>query len=371
MSISAQVDHQVLSATARNDYKQWDELVSMSPTPDIYFRPGYALAYADESASAIALLLHVSNRRFLVPLLLRRLSTLPYAAMAPDYDALTPYGYGGVLPLDPGGISQEHAQDLLRALKEWCGENHVVSCLLRLHPLLQQGDQLAAAALLTPGVELREHGLTTAIDLEAWEGELRAPASLNDDRRRNLRLARRRLSVTIAPCDTPEGLSAVMPFRAVYNETMLRLGASSHYFFREEYFLRLIDALGRRMAVAIARFGDKVAGAALFFADDLFAHYHLSGTTADGRRLKASSLLLVSGAEWARNRGCRALHLGGGLAANDSLSQFKMSFGGSTHSYSFVTVNANPARYSELVQLRNADMSMVPLRDDFFPEYRA
>ena len=371
MSVAVQIEHRVLLASNPIDYEEWDKLVNISPTPDTYYRPGYALAYVEESASAIALLLRISGRRFLVPLLLRSLSALPYASEALDCDAITPYGYGGVLPIDAGGISEEDAQELFEALKQWCEENRVISCMLRLHPLIDLGEGFADAARKSPCVEFREHGLTAAIDLEAWDDKMRAPATINNDRRRNLLLARRRLSVTIAPSDTLEGQSALKLFRAVYNETMQRLGAASYYVFPEEHYLRLVKGLGRRMVVAIARLEDTAVGAALFFAGDRFAHYHLSGTTTDGRRLKANTMVLVSGAEWARERGCSALHLGGGIAADDSLFQFKTSFGGITHRYCFVTVIANPVRYLELVQLRLADFTMGISRDGFFPEYRA
>ena len=52
---------------------------------------------------------------------------------------------------------------------------------------------------------------------------------------------------------------------------------------------------------------------------DRFAHYHLSGTTDAGRELKAGTLLVHAGAEWARERGCELLHLGGGNSGADSL----------------------------------------------------
>jgi hypothetical protein len=39
---------------SEGDIRVWDDLVNNSPTPDTYFRPGYAAAYTDESTSAFA-----------------------------------------------------------------------------------------------------------------------------------------------------------------------------------------------------------------------------------------------------------------------------------------------------------------------------
>jgi lipid II:glycine glycyltransferase (peptidoglycan interpeptide bridge formation enzyme) len=132
-----------------------------------------------------------------------------------------------------------------------------------------------------------------------------------------------------------------------------------------------MHGLGSRLAVAIASRGQDIVGAALFFADTCFGHYHLCGTTSDGQRYKANTQLIVAGAEWARRRGCRWLHLGGGKAQDDSLYQFKSSFGKTTFVYSLVTLVANRARYRELVRLRDVHLPMRPRQEEVFPAYRA
>jgi sugar O-acyltransferase (sialic acid O-acetyltransferase NeuD family) len=349
----------------------WDELVSSSPTPDTYFRPGYALAYTDENTTAAAVVLCTSKRRFLVPLLLRKLSMLSFVAGAQDCDALTPYGYGGVLPLNAGDVSADDAAEVIEGLKQWCLKNNVVSCLLRLHPLMDQETGFGSANIQAAGGVLRPYGPTKAIDLMAWDENLSAPAGMNSNRRRNLNFARRNLSIVVAPCDTPEGLELMEPFREIYEETMRRVSASSYYFFSDKYYSALARGLGSKLAVAIASRGTDAVGGALLFADARFGHYHLGGTTADGLNLKAHTLVLVAAAEWARRQGCRWFHLGGGRTSDDSLYQFKNSFGASTFFYSFLTIIASRDRYDELVRLRNGSHEIAPPQEDYFPEYRA
>ena len=73
---------------------RWDELVDAAPTPDVYFRPGYGRAY---EAVGEGRLVAVRTEGALFPLLLRE---LPFGE--DGLDAVTPYGYGGLLPLAGG-----------------------------------------------------------------------------------------------------------------------------------------------------------------------------------------------------------------------------------------------------------------------------
>ena len=337
--------------TLAPDDGRWDELVDAAPTPDVYFRPGYCRAYeaADEGR-----LVAVRTDGALFPLLLRE---LPFGQ--DGFDAVSPYGYGGLLPLARATcVLGSDPEEELRQLRHWCVTNGVVSVLIRLHPLL--GDVPHTIAM--DAVSIREHGPTTAVDLErVVEGHL---AGMSKGRKADLSVARRSLEVS-----WQSGEAALERFRAVYDETMRRLGAGEHYLFPRAYYRALAEGLGDRLGVALAVHGDEVVGGALFLADRRYAHYHLSGTTDAGRDLKAGTLLVHEGAVWAAERGCELLHLGGGTAGADSLYAFKRSFGGRELTYSFATLVADPTRYEALVARRAAEPERP--RPDFFPAYRA
>jgi serine/alanine adding enzyme len=339
-----------------SDDPRWNRLVDAAPTPDVYFRPGYCAAYeAAGHGRAVA----VVTENALFPLLLR---PLPFGE--DGLDAATPYGYGGVLPL--GGrdtsVTGTVPASEVRQLRAWCVANGVVSCLLRLHPLLGGPQQLAEAD--EAGVEIRDHGPTTAVDPRRVDPESRRLAGMSKGRKADLTIARRELELVWG-----HGEAALEDFRRVYDGTMDRLGAGAFYVFPPDYYRALADGLGDRLAVGLAARGDEVVGAVLFVADRRFAHYHLSGTTQTGRELKAGTLLVHAGAEWAAARGCELLHLGGGTSGQDSLFAFKKSFGGETYAYSFATLVAAPERYDALVARRCEDDE--PPRPDFFPAYRA
>ncbi len=328
------------------DDARWDGLVDAAPTPDVYFRPGYCRAYeAADEGRVVA----VRTETALFPLLLRE---LPYGEAG--FDAVTPYGYGGILPLTEGA---DLVTDV-RRLRDWCATNGVVTALLRLHPLLGALGHLSEV----DGVGIAGHGPTTAVDLSKGDGG--RLTGMGKGRKADLNVARRALELS-----WESGEAALERFRAVYDETMTRIGARDYYLFPPEYYRALADGLGDRLGVALALHGQEVAGGALFMADRRFAHYHLSGTAVAGRALKAGTLLVHAGAAWAAERGCELLHLGGGTQGADSLYAFKRSFGGAEFAYSFATVVADPARYDALVA-RRAEAPEPP-RQDFFPAYRA
>jgi Acetyltransferase (GNAT) domain len=334
------------------DDRRWDELVDASPAADVYYRRGYCRAYeAAGHGRAVA----VVTAGALFPLLLR---PLPFGEEG--FDAATPYGYGGLLPLgrDTSGMGSDPTPNL-RQLRDWCATAGVVSCLLRLHPLLGGPAQLSTVD--SPDVEIRVHGPTTSIDLARLaNGRLEG---MSKGRKADLTIARRELEPS---WDAEDALER---FRSIYDGTMRRVGAGDFYLFPPEYYATLADGLGDRLGVALALLDGEPVGGALFLAGRRFAHYHLSGTTDAGRELKAGTLLVHAGAGWARGRGCECLHLGGGTSGADSLFAFKKSFGGETHTYAFATLVADGGRYGALAARRAEEPD--PPRPDFFPAYRA
>jgi serine/alanine adding enzyme len=334
--------------------RRWDELVDASAAADVYYRPGYCRAYeAAGHGRAVAVVTDAA----MFPLLLR---PLPFGEEG--FDAATPYGYGGVLPRGRDtSMTGTVPVSELRQLRDWCVAAGVVSCLLRLHPLLWSPVQLSGMNTADEDLEVRAHGPTTAIDLSRLEGD--RLKGMSKGRKSDLTIARRELEVSWG------GVGTLEQFRGVYDGTMQRLGAGGFYRFPPEYYRTLADGLGDRLGVAIAFLEGEPVGGALFLAGDRIAHYHLSGTTDAGRELRAGTLLVHAGAEWARERGCELLHLGGGTAGADSLFAFKKSFGGQTYTYAFATLTADRERYDALVSRRAADPE--PPRPDFFPAYRA
>ena len=97
--------------------------------------------------------------------------------------------------------------------------------------------------------------------------------------------------------------------------------------------------------------GEEPVAAAIFLRGKRWAHYHLAGSTAEGRQYKASTLLVNEGARWAHEAGCELLHLGGGLAEDDGLARFKFSFSDKSFDYHTLAVLSDSEEYQRLCKL--------------------
>ena len=311
----------------------------------------------------MGLLVRTHANSFLIPLLLKKIPDLGDGDDS-GYDGITPYGYGGILLISNNPVAADSAALLVSELRNWCLASQVVSCLIRLHPLLNEAAWFGGSKNMDR-FGLHYHGPTVGISMSQWEEANLRISGMRADRKSNLNRARKFLDVVWT-----NDIIEVESFRAVYDDTMRRLGAEQRYFFPAEYYRRLVANLGDKVLFGFARYEGKIAGAAIFLLDELYAHYHLSGTTDVGRSYKAATLLINDAVGIGRRRGCKLLHLGGGTEGEDELFMFKASFGGSRFSYSFATLVADVRRYEQLTALRFNTTSPV-LEREFFPAYRA
>ncbi|HXZ28576.1 MAG TPA: GNAT family N-acetyltransferase [Terriglobales bacterium] len=339
---------EMLAAAQPAEYARWESLAGGAPTPDCYYRPGYAAAYEKaEPSRAIALLLPSPGGRVLVSLMVREWT--PGSGGASVVDGYSPYGYGGWLPLEGAEPPLEDTLAALDRLRRWCAAQGLTCCVLRLHPLLNQVETFARLPkrpelVLAPSIE------TCAIDLGHWDEGADRPADLAKRRRSYLSSAGRNLELrtwTGEEC-VQAGCSYLREFCRLYTADMERLNAAAFLRFPEEYFLALARGLGEEFMLAMAFHDGKAVGGVIFFLGRDFAHYHLSTSDEEGRRLGSTALLIVHGAQLARARGARWLHLGGGNRPGDTLFHFKRSFGGRTWQYSTFTLIADLPRYQAL-----------------------
>jgi len=344
---------EMLAAASPEDAERWSALVSRSPMPDVYYLPAYAQAASEiEHAEPVAIVAGTDSSKFLAPLLLRRMSAVMNNSRIDWTDASSPYGYGGLLslssshPTDPRG-----PRCFLDDLRSWCSDRDLVCCVLRLHPLLQQEEWFAPEEQKV--LRMRFRGTTTAIDLENWDDARDWPGGMQKDRRSELNVARRSLRVTWTSGEDQDAELNLNRFAELYEQAMEARHADSFYRFPSSYFSRLA-LLGRHFGIAFAWLDDQLAGASIFLAGRDYAHYHLACTNEIGMKHKAATLLIVEGARWARNQGCKLLHLGGGLNPGDSLEFFKFSFGSRLYRYAYLIIVADPERFEQLSKIPNA-----------------
>jgi hypothetical protein len=327
---------------------------------DIYYLPGYvALCARGQGGQPALFVAREGNRLWLLPLILRRIPA-KLAGSRTLYDAETPYGYSGPLVRDEAdsGWSGRATAALLELLRG----RGVVSLFARLHPL-----RAPALAPLADTGTLVCHGETVAIDLTLPEDELWRQT------RPRFRSAINHLERDGFTAALDERLERLNAFQAVYAETMRRVHAGPAYFFPPSYFQELQRVLGDRLHLwVVEESRGQVACAGLFSEMDGVVEYHLGGTADAFLQGGPSKLLFHAVRRWAKTRGNRVLHLGGGVGgAPDSLFHFKAGFSSWQLPFHTWRVVVDPPLFEDLVARWRNLSGLVPEEfTGFFPNYR-
>ncbi|MGH2559086.1 MAG: GNAT family N-acetyltransferase [Thermomicrobiales bacterium] len=221
-------------------------------------------------------------------------------------------------------------------------------------------------APLTQAGCLVNHGETVFIDLtrsdeEHWR-----------DTQRHLRrdINRSRREGHVARID--EGWDRFDEFVDIYQTTMQRLDATDFYFFSHDHFRRLREALGNRLHLCVVEIEGHVACAGIVTESRGIVECHLSGTRAEFLRHSPSKLRIDFLRRWAKERGNRLLHLGGGLGGRaDGLFAFKSGFSKDRAAFATWRLITDDVVYQALTARWEADHG-VPADEagGFFPLYR-
>jgi len=290
------------------DDRGWDACLGATGLDDVYLARGYVHAAAIQEAGRPTLLLHGdADDGIVFPVVVRRIS-----GVSGSTDVITPHGYGG--PLSVG--ASPPWDSFHEAYERWCRARGVVTTFVRFHPRF--GNQRRAA----PTMEVQALVGTVGWRIDRGRDLV---AQMHPHHRRSVRVAEREgVRITYAPADR-DGLAR---FRALYEDTMRRIGASSYYDLPDRYWPSLHDGLGPRLLLAEAWSPDRAPlAAALLLEARPWLHYHLGGSTLEGRRVNATVLLFLEVARSAQADGFEVLHLGGGVGGSeDSLLRFKQRF---------------------------------------------
>jgi hypothetical protein len=333
---------------------------------DFYHLPEYVRLDGEwNQARPMAFVARSGDEELFIPYLLRRCESLFPEASVGDtvYDVVSPYGYPGLLLSDAARRSPRFARLAVDRLSETLREMGACSAFFRMHPLLSDG-----LSELFPKGFFTAAGETVAMDLtldgsELWKG-VREGHQWTINRCRKLGFVPRMVSLR-------DHLDRVME---IYRETMDRVQAKESYYFDREYFARLAEMPGRVHCGVVESEGRPVA-ACVFFECDGIVQAHLGGTKSEFLNRSPFHLLLYSAAEWAKSRGNRYLHIGGGVGgANDRLLQFKRGFSRLRFPFSTLRLITDDGKYRELTT-RRAQAANVPVEEfssrEFFPTYRA
>jgi GNAT acetyltransferase-like protein len=343
------------------DDPKWPEALARL-RHDVYHLPAYAqLEERRLGARAEAISIRDGDRELFVPYLVRSCADVAPADLAGAVDVISPYGYPGVLVSD-AGRTRDFVVPAFERWREALAERGACSGFFRMHPILEGN-----LAELAPVGSLLDVGATVAVDLERSEMEVRRGA-----REAHRVTARKARDAGYGVREIPLA-GAIDAVCEIYRQTMDRVGAADSYYFDGDYFARLASTLPAQLLVA--ELGGETAAACVFTECQGIVQAHLGGTSDAHLAKSPFHLLLFEAAVWAKSRGNRYLHLGGGVGGKeDGLFQFKSGFSPLRFRFRTHRTIVNEATYSRLVEHRAAiegKSSDALLSGDYFPAYRA
>lgn len=333
---------------------------------DFYHFPEYVKLDGEcNEARPKAFLARDGTRELFIPYLVRRCDHLfPDATAANKVcDVVSPYGYPGLLLSDGARESPEFARQAMQRFRETLSEQGVCSAFFRMNPLLSDGFRA-----LFPENFFGAVSDTVAIDLSVDETQMWK--NVRDGHQWTINKCRKLGFIPrIAPLH--EHLDC---FMEIYKETMDRVRAKDSYYFPREYFARLAE-MREHVHCFVIELEGKPAAACIFFECDGIVQAHLGGTKSEYMNKSPFHLLLYHVAGWAKSRGNRYMHLGGGVGgSNDRLLQFKLGFSHLLFPFMTLRLITDEEKYRELTTLR-AQAANVPVDDllnaEYFPAYRA
>jgi GNAT acetyltransferase-like protein len=269
-----------------------------------------------------------------------------------DRDAISPYGYPGLVEGSRGGVPRSKSGEAPRDTPPTppvlpsesidFSATGLVTIFLR-HTL---GDPPLAATSERNVVQIADPALPAK--------------SRGSDRNQINKNLRNGYQLSLVP--GPETAAAQRAgFLAAYEQTMRRTGAAERYFFGAAYFDRILESPRTWLALAHAPDGT-VAAASIAASSDGYLHYYLSGSANTHLRDSPMKNVVASLTELAAELG-EPLNLGGGISRGDRLEEFKRGFANRELPWHSSELVADPTAYARLSAGHEAG--------SFFPAYRA
>lgn len=331
----------------------WDSIVKSFDRYDVYYLSGYVRPFMLHGDGDPCLLYAEGDAWRAIYVYMKRKTFVEGI-----YDAITPYGYGGVL--FEGKYTQDDLQGFWSSFEKIMMEENIIDNFVRYHPVLNNA---STARVFTPVIDL---GKTIAINLSSpddiWN-------NMTSKKRGKIRKAEKN-GIEI---HHGQGMNLFREFLPIYNATMEKDDAIDYYFFDMPFYEAIHEGLKEHYEMFYATLDEKIIMMAIMLYCNGQMHYHLSGSLIEYRNLEPNNLLLYKAALWGCENGLKTLHLGGGVgSADDPLFTFKAGFNrDSSLQFSIGKQIIDSGKYNELVRMKKEEDPFFDETSSFFPLYRS
>ena len=340
--------------------KEWNSLVKSFEEWDVYYLHEYAISFREHGDGDPLLIYYEDiNCRLCYVVMLNDISEMHAfkgkLERGKYFDLTTPYGYGG--PLVDGNFSEDSKNNFVMELDNYCVSKNIVSQFFRFHPILSNQVYMEN---LYEVIELKKTIVVDTLSHEKINNNIVSKC-------RNMIRKAEKMGISIRH-DVGENIDE---FINIYESTMKNNHAEKYYFFEQRYYDYLINEMADNIIVFYSYFEENMISAAIFFYNDKYMHYHLSGTLKEYRHMASMNLLLYKASLWASDRGISLLHLGGGIDHADSLFKFKKQFNKNGELPFYIGRGIfNQEMYNQLLCIRKEIDENFNMNNSYLIQYR-
>lgn len=332
--------------------KEWDRIIEGFGDVDFYHFYDYHVANLKEDETAQLLFYRSGETTIAFPIIIRPIANSGY------FDVTSVYGYVG--PLISDNSTRSDLDGWHGQLRTYFVQNRIVSAFSSLNPFLPN-----QIDLLKNFGEIENLGEIVYMDFDNSDEYFKEYSKTT---KRYVKRNEKLFSVR-------EGKSEedALAFMEIYYQSMDRIQAEPHYYFKLPYFLKLVQSKDFDASFVFAHSkstGEIGAGALIVSTKNRIIQYHLSGTSEKFRHLSPIRTVI----DHVRQKGTinkfKYFNLGGGVgSSNDSLFGFKASFSRDSVPFKVWKYITDQKVYDELCEMYPSSSNMG--KPNYFPKYRS
>mgnify|MGYP001185914281 FL=1 len=310
------MNYKVLSL---HEKAEWNEYLSKIhlEEKDIYFTPEYYEIY-EKNGEGIAHCFIYENSKdvALYPFLVNPIKVLGYTLEDEYFDIQSVYGYNGILT---NSFSSNFIEEFYKSFNAYCLENNIIAEFIRFHPIFNN------YRFSINHIQVIFDRKTVALDLTQTYEDIWQKEYTSNNRNMIRKAEKKGYSCEVISSPTKDQIDK---FSTIYLNSMNMVGADDYYLFNKDFFYNTYKYLNNYAYLFnIVDVNNEITSSAIFFHFGDFFHYHLSGRTEMANN-SVNNLLLDEAVKFAKEKGAKIFHLGGGRSSlpDDSLLKFKSNF---------------------------------------------
>ena len=313
-------------------FKKWNQYLNelSNENKDIYFTEEYVKLYETKKKEAICFVYVEDDSVFLLPFLKEKIFQTEY------FDFETSYGYSGPVT---NNYEERFLSKAWLEFENILKSNNFIAGFIRLHPILEN------YKITEKYIETYNDRKTISIDLSQSEEDIWH----NQIHSKHRNVIRKAVSEGLI-YEVDDSYRYLDEFYNLYNLTMKRINANPFYYFKKEYYEKIVKNLKEKSFLGVVKSDNKIIAMAIFLYSEYYGHYHLAGSLEKYLKYYPNNFMIYKTALEMKKRALLNFHLGGGLSSSldDPLYKFKKRFSKTEKDFKIAKIITNENVYQDL-----------------------